>query len=115
MSKIFLVEDDDSIRELIEYLLISLKYEVQTFPTAQEFHNEMQSRNPDLILMDIMLPDGNGLNICRKLRNNKKTKDIPVILMSAHESIARGACASDFVSKPFEVDDLVQKIKNQLK
>lgn len=114
MSKIFLVEDDDGIRELIEYLLISLDYEVQAFPNAQEFHKELKSQNPDLILLDVMLPDGNGINICRKLNDNIKTKEIPVILMSAHENIAKGVCASDFLSKPFEVDDLIQKVKNQL-
>ncbi|ETZ22360.1 response regulator transcription factor [Pedobacter sp. V48] len=61
MKQIFIVEDDAGIRELIEYLLISEDYQVRSFPTATDFKEGMSKGRPDLILMDIMLPDGNGL------------------------------------------------------
>jgi DNA-binding response OmpR family regulator len=60
MKEIFVVEDDDGIRELLEFLLLSRDYEVKTFPTVRSFENNLPE-TPDLFLLDIMLPDGNGL------------------------------------------------------
>lgn len=116
MKKIFLVEDDDGIRELIEYLLISQEYKVNSFPTAEAFKNSLDESLPDLILLDIMLPDGNGLDICKGLGNNEGTKHIPVVLMSAHvdEKPSKENCAKDFIAKPFDVDEFLVKIERQL-
>ncbi|NJW53052.1 response regulator transcription factor [Salinimicrobium oceani] len=114
MKEIFIVEDDDGIRELIEFLLVSQNYSVKTFPTARAFHRAVPNEVPDLFLLDIMLPDGNGLELCRELKENQSTQAIPVVLMSAHADINRMEGADDFIAKPFDVDELLQRIEKQL-
>ena len=117
MKQIFVVEDDNGIRELLEYLLTSAHYSVASFPNAESFKRSIASERPDLILMDIMLPDGNGLDMCRGLSTREETNNIPVVLMSAHANLqsVRDNCASDFIAKPFDIEDLLQKIEQQLR
>jgi DNA-binding response OmpR family regulator len=117
MKQIFLVEDDQGIRELIEYLLITQDYQVRSFPTATEFKQSMDGELPDLILMDIMLPDGNGLDMCRDLCADQSAAHIPVVLMSAHTAeyqVRREKCARDFIAKPFDIDDFIARVARQL-
>ena len=114
MKEIFIVEDDDGIRELIEFLLVSQQYSVKTFPSARAFHRIVPAEIPDLFLLDIMLPDGNGLDLCKELKMNENTQNIPVVLMSAHADISRMEGADDFIAKPFDVDELLQRIEKQL-
>lgn len=114
MKEIFIVEDDDGIRELIEFLLISQQYSVKTFPTVRAFKKTVPAELPDLFLLDIMLPDGNGLELCKGLKENEDTQDIPVVLMSAHADIKRMEGADDFIAKPFDVDELLRRIERQL-
>ncbi len=116
MKRIFVVEDDLGIRELLEYLLMSQEYDVKTFPTAGEFKRCISSEIADLILMDVMLPDGNGLEMCEDLNKDPGTSQIPVVLMSAHadQSLFEKSCAKDFIAKPFDVDDLLIRIRGQL-
>lgn len=114
MKEIFIVEDDDGIRELIEFLLLSQQYAVKTFPTARAFHQTVPDLIPDLFLLDIMLPDGNGIELCKGLKQDENTKHIPVVLMSAHADIRKTEGADDFIAKPFDVDDLLQRIGKQL-
>lgn len=116
MKEIFIVEDDEGIRELIEYLLLSKEYKVKTFPTAGKFKSTMASQKPDLILLDIMLPDGNGLDMCRELWREDDTRKIPVVLMSAHvdATVLEEDCARDFIAKPFDVEDFLVRIGKHL-
>lgn len=114
MKEIFIVEDDDGIRELIEFLLVSQQYSVKTFPTARAFHQAVPDDIPDLFLLDIMLPDGNGLELCKGLKKDEATRNVPVVLMSAHADISRMEGADDFIAKPFDVDELLQRIRQQL-
>lgn len=116
MKQIFVVEDDAGIRELLELLLISEEFQVRTFPTAGKFKKGIANEHPDLILMDIMLPDGNGLEMCRDLGAEEETKEIPIVLMSAHadKSISKESCAKEFIAKPFELEDLLVCINNHL-
>lgn len=113
MKEIFIVEDDQDIRELIE-LLLSDSYTVRSFPNAERFNTSIAREKPDLILMDIMLPDGNGQEMCKMLSQNKETNEIPVILMSAHTEIV-DETACDFIAKPFDVDDLLFRIEKHIK
>ncbi|MBT8319165.1 MAG: response regulator, partial [Gramella sp.] len=83
MKLIYLVEDDQGLRELISFLLTDRDYEVEAFATAKNFEQGIENGQPDLILMDIMLPDGNGVELCKNLKKSEK-KEIPVLLMSAH-------------------------------
>ncbi|HSI68696.1 MAG TPA: response regulator [Gillisia sp.] len=114
MKEIFVVEDDEGIRELIEFLLLSKHYDVKTFSTVRSFENNLPGKTPDLFLLDIMLPDGNGLDLCKQLKQTNITSSIPVVLMSAHANISRLEGADDFIAKPFDVDDLLQRIERQL-
>lgn len=116
MKQIYVVEDDKDIRELLELLLRSQDYQVQSFPTAKDFKDKIFSEKPDLVLLDIMLPDGNGVEICKELTQKQTTKEIPVVLMSAHANpnISKEVGAKDFIAKPFNIDDFNERIKNQL-
>ncbi|MFD2517054.1 response regulator [Salinimicrobium flavum] len=76
--------------------------------------NRQARRGATVFLLDIMLPDGNGLDLCRELKNNETTRKIPVVLMSAHADINSMEGADDFISKPFDVDELLRRIERQL-
>lgn len=115
MSKcIHLVEDDEDIRFIIEYLLIDEGYEVDTYANATAFYNGFHVTGADLIILDVMLPDGNGIDICRKLKTDEKTAHIPIVIMSAHaaeKSILEEACANAFISKPFDLNYFTEQVK----
>ncbi|SDS33180.1 Response regulator receiver domain-containing protein [Gillisia sp. Hel1_33_143] len=116
MKKIYLVEDDHALRELISFLLMDKDYEVEAFANAKSFKNKISTADADLILLDIMLPDGNGIDLCKLVKATSNTKDIPVLLMSAHAnpSIANDSGANDFIAKPFNVDDLYMHVQKNL-
>jgi DNA-binding response OmpR family regulator len=111
---IYVVEDNANIREIIEFLLIEEQYQVKAYPTVAKFWAEMSQKKPDLIVLDVMLPDGNGLEICEKLKSNAKTHHIPVMMMSANNYLSqvKGKCAAqDFINKPFDLNDFVHRVE----
>ena len=117
---IFILEDDDSIRKLINYSLKSQGFEVQDFPLPSLFWQTLETQTPDLLLLDIMLPEEDGISILKKLRSNLKTSTIPVIMLTAKDSeydIVTGldAGADDYVTKPFGMMALVSRIKAVLR
>ena len=117
---IFILEDDDSIRKLINYSLESQGFEVQDFPLPSLFWQALETQTPDLLLLDIMLPEEDGISILKKLRSNPKTSTIPVIMLTAKDSeydIVTGldAGADDYVTKPFGMMALVSRIKAVLR
>lgn len=117
MKQIHVVEDDKDIRQVIEFILEEEGYQVKLFPDATSFHASITETIPDLYLLDVMLPDGNGLDLCREIRTINKIKDVPIIVMSAHASsdIIFNQCnANDFISKPFDLTDILLRIKNQI-
>ncbi|SEA75290.1 response regulator [Pedobacter hartonius] len=118
MSKLIqIIEDDEAIRDVIEYLLQQSDYEVTVAANAREFKINLFNTLPDLLLMDVRLPDGNGLQLCRKLKQNIDTRHIPVIIMSAHATAkesSKEALADDFIAKPFDLDDLLKLIEKHL-
>lgn len=112
-----IVEDDGDIRFIVEYILEDANYIVETFENATTFINRARIDNVDLIILDVMLPDGNGIDLCRNLKNDEKTIDIPVIIMSAHagsQSVLEEACADDFINKPFDLDNFLTRVKKIL-
>lgn len=114
---IHVVEDNEDIRYIVEFFLSDHDYEVQLSATVKDFVSSMENPLPDLYLIDVMLPDGNGLEICRHIKNSGKTRHIPVIIMSAHaneQEVNREGCANDFISKPFDLHHLVAAIEKQL-
>ena len=86
MALIYVIEDDANIREIEEYALKSSGFEVLAFERAQPFFDKLETLLPDLIILDVMLPDENGIDIVKQLRNSSITKSIPVIMVTAKTS-----------------------------
>ncbi len=113
MKHIYLVEDNLDIRELIEYLFSDSEFNVHGFATARTFWENIQRAHPDLIIMDVMLVDGNGVEICKKIKADETLKHIPILLMSANlNNKALADCAAeDYISKPFDINDLQDRVQ----
>ncbi|MCI9387111.1 MAG: response regulator transcription factor [Lachnospiraceae bacterium] len=116
MSLIYILEDDKNIQEIESYAIKGNGYDVRAFDDAQAFDRGMQERKPDLLLLDVMLPGEDGLSVLKRIRSNKDTKELPVILVTAKDSeidTVRGLDlgADDYLTKPFGVMELVSRIK----
>ena len=117
---IFCVEDDDNIRELVIYTLETTGLEARGFADGTAFMEALAFDTPELVLLDIMLPGEDGLEILKKLKNSSKTKDIPVIMVTAKGSeydkvVGLDSGADDYVTKPFGMMELVSRIKAVLR
>ena len=117
---IYCVEDDDNIRELVIYTLETTGLKAKGFAEGAEFMEALAFDTPELILLDIMRPGEDGLAILRKLKNSSKTKDIPVIMVTAKGTeydkvIGLDSGADDYVTKPFGMMELVSRIKAVLR
>ena len=114
MKTIFVVEDDEGIREMIKFILLSEQFEVRTFATVKSFLKTKPIKIPDLFLLDIMLPDGNGIDLCKQLKEDTLTAVVPVVLMSAHADISNVPEANDFIAKPFDIQEFLNRIRINL-
>lgn len=117
---IYILEDDDSIRKLIKYPLTSQGFQVEDFSLPSLFWAVLEKQRPELLLLDIMLPEEDGISILKKLRANSETSSIPVIMLTAKDSeydvvIGLDAGADDYVTKPFGMMALVSRIKAVLR
>lgn len=117
---IYCVEDDDNIRELVIYTLETTGLKAKGFAEGTAFMEALAFDTPELILLDIMLPGDDGLELLRKLKNSAKTKDIPVIMVTAKGAeydkvIGLDSGADDYVTKPFGMMELVSRIKAVLR
>lgn len=117
---IYVVEDDESINEIECYALKSCNYEVESFYSYAELKQAISRRIPDLIVLDIMLPDGDGITIVNRIRNNNKMSNTPIIFVSARNSEiekVRGldAGADDYLGKPFGIMEFVSRVKALLR
>lgn len=113
---IYYVEDDTSIRELVQYALKTAEFQVMGFENAASFYKRMKEQQPDLILLDIMLPDEDGVSILKKLKSRPDTENIPVIMMTAKSSeydkvLGLDSGADDYITKPFGVMELISRVK----
>ncbi len=120
MALIYIVEDDVNIREIESFSLKNSGYQVEDFECAKTFWKRIYDKVPDLILMDIMLPDEDGLEIVRKLRQKATTKNIPIIMVTAKTSEmdrVKGLDigADDYLVKPFGVMELISRVKALLR
>lgn len=117
---IYILEDDDNIREIESYTLKSNGYEVEEFVSPKSFYNTLNNELPDLIILDVMLPDEDGLKVLEKLKSNFVYSKIPVIIISAKtteldrvKGLDLGA--DDYLCKPFGVMELVSRVKARLR
>lgn len=116
MATIYIVEDDQNIREIETFALRNSGYTVTDFECAKDFYKKLEDKVPNLIILDIMLPDEDGLSIVQKLRKRADTKNVPVLLISAKTSeidkvkgLDMGA--DDYLTKPFGVMELISRVK----
>lgn len=117
---IYCVEDDTNIRELVVYALKNSEFRAEGFECAEDFYERLNTEKPSLILLDIMLPGEDGLTILKNIKDNRETRDIPVILLTAkgaeYDKVqGLDAGADDFVAKPFGVMELLSRIKAVLR
>jgi two-component system alkaline phosphatase synthesis response regulator PhoP len=117
---IYFVEDDSSIRELVVYTLNNTGFEAQGMDNAKTLYEKILIKKPELILLDIMLPGENGLEILRKIRSSSETAGIPVIMVTAKGTeydkiIGLDSGADDYIAKPFGIMELVSRVKAVLR
>lgn len=117
---IYLVEDDDSIRELVLYTLHTTGFEAEGFRNAADFWQAREKELPQLVLLDIMLPDEDGLHILKRLRAGAETADLPVMMLTAKSSeydrvVGLDSGADDYMPKPFGMMELVSRVRALLR
>ena len=117
MQKIYIVEDDKNIAEIEEFALKNSGFEVYTFSNAKDFDKKMENKYPDLIIMDIMLPDIDGFTLCKKIREHHT---YPIIMLTAKDAetdkitgLTLGA--DDYITKPFRPLEMIARVKSQLR
>lgn len=120
MALIYIVEDDESIREIEEFALKNSGHKVLGFEDAKSFYKQIADVIPDLVLLDIMLPDENGNEIVKKLRRSSYTKKLPIIMVTAKTAdidLVKGLedGADDYIKKPFSVMELISRVKALLR
>ena len=120
MAAIYVVEDDQNIREIETFALKNVGYDVEDFDCAKTFYERLRHRTPMLILLDIMLPDEDGLSILQNLRSRTETRKVPIIMVTAKtteidkvKGLDMGA--DDYMTKPFGVMELISRVKALLR
>ena len=113
---IYYVEDDDNIRELVVYTLNQVGLEARGYSCARDFYGAMEQQAPDLVLLDIMLPEEDGLTILRRLRAEAATEEIPVVMITAKDTEfdkvqGLDLGADDYIAKPFGMAELVARVR----
>ena len=119
-SRILVVEDEPDISALVAYQLAHAGFQVRTASTGREALRALDTETPDLVVLDLMLPEVSGTEILRAMRAGKETRDVPVIVLKARgdeEDRLRGfeLGADDYVSKPFSPKELVLRVKAVLR
>ena len=117
---IYCVEDDSNIRELVVYTLETTGYKARGFEDGRAFLEALALETPELVLMDIMLPGEDGMELLRRLKSSVKTQNIPVIMMTAKSAeydkvLGLDSGADDYVTKPFGMMELISRIKAVLR
>ena len=117
---IYLVEDDTSIRELVAYTLQSAGFQADGFEKPSAFWHALEQNVPDLILLDWMLPEEDGIGILKKLRSHPRTETLPIILLTAKGSeydkvLGLESGADDYIAKPFGMLELLARVKALLR
>lgn len=120
MPTIYVVEDDKNIREIESFALKNTGYQVEDFECAKDFYERIGQMLPDLVLLDVMLPDEDGLSIVKRLRETAATKQVPIIMVTAKTTEldkVKGLDigADDYMTKPFGVMELISRVKALLR
>ncbi|MGO1820160.1 MAG: response regulator, partial [Senegalia sp. (in: firmicutes)] len=119
-KKILVVDDEENIVELIKYNLKNNGYDIITAFDGNEAYTKAIEENPDLILLDIMLPILDGIEVCKKLKRNKQSENIPIIMLTAKREetdkvLGLEIGADDYITKPFNIRELIARVKAVLR
>ncbi|HEY4196211.1 MAG TPA: response regulator [Mucilaginibacter sp.] len=118
MRRILVVDDNEDILEILKLILEGYDYEVVTLADGHLLTSQVKNDRPDLILLDIMLGDMDGRELCKILKSDTKTHDIPVILISASHGMSERFkpcdAPDDFLAKPFDINELMDKVQTHL-
>lgn len=115
--KILVIDDEPSILEIMRIILEEAGFKVKTLDQAKNFYEVVLEYQPNLILLDLWMPEIDGWEITKKLKEESETKNIPVIVVSAvshAEEVAQKSGANDFLQKPFEIEDLLKHVRKYL-
>ncbi len=121
MSRLIAVVDDEpDILELVALHLKRAGFSVRTFPDAGQFQKSLASSVPDLVVLDLMLPDADGIDVCRDLKRDSRTAHVPVVMLTAREDefdrvLGLEIGADDYITKPFSPKELVARVKAVLR
>lgn len=120
MALIYIVEDDTNIREIETIALQNTGHTVLAFPNARSFYKQLADKIPDLVILDVMLPDEGGYEIVKKIRNGSVTKQLPVMMVTAKTQeidMIKGLDdgADDYIRKPFSIMELISRVKALLR
>ena len=118
--KILIIEDEPDIRRNLEYNLGREGFNASSVGSLDEANEKLKSKKFDLILLDLMLPDGSGLDLCKKIKSNSETEATPIIILTAKDDevdkvVGFELGADDYVTKPFSVRELILRVKAILK
>ncbi len=117
-KKILIVDDNEFIVEVMTYILNNNGYEVIALTDGDKVISHIKADNPDLVILDVMLPGVNGLEICKEIKENTDTKDLPIIMCTGSDNLQltmnQPGCPNDVLYKPFDVDRLVNMVAYQL-
>jgi len=118
MRKILAVDDDKDILEVLQFILEDSGYEVDTLSDGHYLFEKIKANEPDLILLDIMLGNLDGRQLCKDIKARQETHDIPVVLISASHNVSasmnQSGAPDAFIAKPFDINELLDTIKGQL-
>jgi DNA-binding response OmpR family regulator len=118
MKRILILDDNPDILDVITLILDTEGYNICGILNGEELMNIISSFNPDLIMLDVMLGNLDGRDLCHMLKENNLTKHIPILMISASHgtlSLSEKKCApEDFIAKPFDIDDLIGKVNKLL-
>lgn len=120
MALIYIVEDDSNIREIETIALKNTGHMIYSFDNAKSFYRKLDEKLPELVILDVMLPDESGYDIVKKIRLNPTTKKLPVIMVTAKTSeidMIKGLDdgADDYIKKPFSIMELISRVKALLR
>jgi CheY-like chemotaxis protein len=117
-KKILIVDDNELMIEIMAFILISKGYEVIALPNGDNVLNSIFFNHPDLIILDATMPGMDGREICKLLKLNKSTRELPVIMCSANddidEALKQNGAPDDVLHKPFDTQELIEKVEMQL-
>jgi len=117
MAKILLIDDDPDIRQMMGLMLKKEGYEVETASRREEALELLGKEKPSLILLDVLLSGFDGRELCREIKANEATSDIPIIMLSGHPSASQqfeSYGANDFIAKPIQTKSLLEKLSRQI-